>query len=49
MSFSTKERKKRRPIVSGEELFLADEKLKARLPTIKKPLKNDKKIDRQKI
>ncbi|MGZ4951608.1 MAG: hypothetical protein ACXV5K_11335 [Halobacteriota archaeon] len=37
-----KERKKRRPIVSEEELFLADQELKAGMLAIKKPPNKDK-------
>ncbi len=45
MSVITKDEKKRRPIVSAEELFLADEELKAGLLAIKKsPKKGKKKI-----
>ncbi|MGZ4904499.1 MAG: hypothetical protein ACXV5I_06770 [Halobacteriota archaeon] len=38
-----KDGKKRRPIVSAEELFLADEELKAGLSAVKKPLKKGKR------
>jgi hypothetical protein len=38
-----KDRKKSRPIVSQEDLFLADEELKAGMLVIKKPPKKDTK------
>ncbi|MGZ4885735.1 MAG: hypothetical protein ACXVIS_09945 [Halobacteriota archaeon] len=42
MPLGVGERKKRRPIVSEEELFLADQQLKESLLAIKKPPKKDK-------
>ncbi len=42
MPLGVGERKKRLSIVSGEELFLADQELKESLPATKKPPKKDK-------